>query len=269
MNAQKKEARARYSEAQERIIKARFHRWLLHTHGGLWKRASADVFAHTGVAIPAETLRQNIEPVSKKAGLPPRRFTDQARLEALKDFLIGVKFLYAHELDETGPSSLVASALSDFLNWGGVPDARQWEQFKGSFSGARYTREYTELIEVQIEYAAPDKPVRVTEFSQLDYPERSDLNDQMRSDGWAVCNEHGFYMLLLRDALTAKCYLVLQTTPPMTGDAPVEAIAVVAYESAFATALEKTVTTIPGQTETVGYRLQKPVDDLCVFLTRT
>jgi len=253
----------------ERKIKARFYRWLMHTYGGLWERASDEVFALTGVNIPAESLRQNIEPVSKKSGMPPRRFKDLKRLNALKDFLISVNYLYEQELQELDNTSFVANALSDFINGEDkLLDTKSLEKFRGNFIGDRSVSGYTESIELNIDYVSQDKAVKVTELSSCEYGESNDLDDSVESEGWAVCNAQGFYILLLRNALTTKCYLVLQTSPSVSGDNVVNDMAIFTYESAWTGDLEKNVIEIHDRAKKTEYRLPKKIEGTCLFLTR-
>ena len=257
--------------AHEQIIKARFYRWVMHTYNGQWGKASADVFAVTGVNIPVESLRQNIEPVSKKSGLPPRRFKNPERLAALKDFLISVKYLYVQELLEPVDSSYAAIALSEFINGEDNPESfGGLENFKGLFVCERWAADYTEHIELQIDYVSKNQAVRVTEISTFEHPSHSSLDDRVEHEGWGVCNGNGFYIFLLhnKEEQSTKCYLVLQTLPKINGNTPLTDIALVAYESAWANELHKVTIEIHDRAEKVDYSLPKKMEDLCLFFTR-
>ncbi len=255
----------------ERLIKARFYRWTMDTYGGLWEQAAAALEARTGVAIPAESLRQNIAPVSRKAGQPPRRFKDPARLRALKDFLLSVNYLYAQELTDPGPSGLVAQVLAEFVNAGtGTPDSAPLRRLQGRFTGERSASAgYTEALELQVHYAGPDQPVRLTALSTLRDDAQDAPADRVESQGWAVCNDQGFYAFLLRDAYTARCLLLLQAAPALSGAAVLNDLALLCYESAFAGTLSKTVTALGDDLERVDYRLPARTEQLFLFLTRS
>ena len=253
----------------ERLIKARFYRWMTHTYGGLWERAAADVLALTGVDIPAESLRQNIEPVSKKAGIPARRFKDPKRLTALKDFLISQHYLSEAELSQADPSLHAADMLSSFLSGeAATPAYAGWERFRGRFSGHRETAGSIESIDIHIDYRSPDEPVRVTEETRIAYVEAPEMTETNQFTGWAVCNDEGFYMLFLKGTYMAKCYLVLQTAPAITSEGPIYDIAVVSYDSAWTGTLKKTVTAIHDLADKTEYSLPRGVESLCIFLTR-
>lgn len=253
----------------ERLIKARFHRWVMDTYGGFWERASEDVEAVTGVQIPHETLRQNIEPVSQKAGLPPRRIKDLRRLEALKDFLVEKKYLRETELSESGAGEFAASALSIFLNGeDGLFVSRNLEKFRGRFEGERYVSGGIESIELQIDYVGRERPTKMSEVSSLDDGGDGQFNDRVESEGWIVCNEQGFHIAFLRDALASKCYLVLQSSPALSSDQAIKDLAFLHYDTAWAGELQTAVPEANRGSRNDGFRLPKGVDEMCFFLTR-
>ncbi|MEW7987673.1 MAG: hypothetical protein AB2799_17945 [Candidatus Thiodiazotropha sp.] len=255
----------------ERMIKARFYAWMVRTYdGGDWKKAASDLVAKTGINYPHETLRQNIEPSSKKSSVPPHQIRKKERLKALKDFLISVRYLSEEELQETPQSSYIEFAISLFINSDDeTQDNSNLEKFKGRYTGEQQTKDNIEYIELYIDYIAPGIPVRATELSSVGYSDADGIEDSNLSVGWAVCNTQGFYSFFLSDVFTPKCYLVLQTSPGISAKSDVTEIAVLRYESAWNSELQKQVTEVEEGVEIIEYNLPKSLKDICVFLTRT
>ncbi|MEW8052903.1 MAG: hypothetical protein AB2809_21310 [Candidatus Thiodiazotropha sp.] len=256
----------------ERKIKARFYRWVWNTYGGLWQQAAAELKAVTGVDIPQETLRQNIEPVNQLAGEEPRRFRDPKRLRALKDFLVSVNYLLEEELQETSGFSYLAEVFSRFVSdQQTMLDTGPLEQFRGLFRGERTTASTKEVVELRVDYLSPDRPVAVFEGSTTYEAASEEVLDQENAEGWAICNENGFYVFLLKRPYASHCYSVIQTSPSITRDIPVNAIGLLAYESALTGPLQ--VVTRYEDKEDKGatqseFHLSSRVEELYFILTR-
>ncbi len=205
-------------------------------------------------------------------GEAPRSFRDPRRLRALKDFLISVNYLFEDELQKADTFSYLAELFSQFVSGNHTSlNTRPLERFRGLFRGGHLTTIARESLEIYIDYLSPDQPVAATEFSTTYDFSDENPQDQETSEGWTICNEQGFYLFLLGNVYTAKCYLVLQTTPSITSERPINTIGLLRYESAITGEIQNVTTFIDkdDQDSTQSeFRLSTTIENLCFFLTR-
>lgn len=269
-----------YSKRQERLLKERFYRWVLNACASSekklnWEMAARELGNITGVNIPAESLRQNIMPKNRKAGQPPRRFSDPARFQALHRFLIheSIRYLSDNELDQAAVDNGAAIALFDFLNPGeGSYDASMMAVLKGRFVCVNMTETATEYTTLDIECSSQNSIVTVVErnVQEADEQKNAASNDEESLSGWAVGNKFGFYQIFMRDVYTgAICsYQLIQTSPGIQEAKPINAIVLLRYDSAWGHALNIVTDAINEEKRIIDVELPKSIGSMCRVLTR-
>ncbi|PUB90889.1 MAG: hypothetical protein DBP01_05185 [gamma proteobacterium symbiont of Ctena orbiculata] len=262
-------AEHRYTAGQERLIKARFYRWVLHKRGGKWEQVSEDLEIATGCKIPGETLRQNIRPTNKKAGIPSRSFQDPKRLQALCDFVTAAGYLKHEELNrDTGYDAL--SAMQTFCGKNDSVNTQLWARLQGDYETGWIAEDYTASLNLSIHYNPRTTVVSATTVEVIEGLEDAASDERSFYEGWAVSNASGLVMFFLRNDFeeTLHSYLLLQTKPSILGKTPVETIGLLKYESVWGGELKETVTDIDEERRAITYALSKSLNDVCFFLTR-
>lgn len=255
--------------SNERFIKARFYRWVLESYGGKWDSVARDVKNHTGVDFDTDSLRQNIRPSNKKAGLGPRRFKDAQKLRALYEFTLHQRYISAAELDDSQRSATVAVTLNEFIDGNAaISKTDNLKIFNGAFQGQIENGDDIETFHLHIDYVKDDQIVRVYGMESIDGIADNAFDEKIVYEGWMVSNENRMGLIFMKHEYDgAHCYLLLQAYPSLGSGLPVTDLALLRYAGAWNRALNKVLSEETGVQET-QLSLTGPLDRLCRFLTR-
>lgn len=267
-----------YSPSQRRLLKSRFYRWVLNSSLGKrldWKRAASYLEVILGVKIPHETLRQNIQPVSRKSGKPRREFTDPKRFEALYDFLIheDIGYLTTREFENTLPKpASVAITLDEFLN--SAPKTEFYDvmlsSITGRFVGEVMQKSDIEIMTLDIDYISPDHLIEVSfQFEN----EALDIDDNpvdiLTYTGWMIANNDGFVQLFVSDqnGQDHRSYSLIQTAPALGKGEECKAIALFEYSGAIGGEIKQHRVESGIDQLKIGYS-STDVNTFCMILSR-
>lgn len=231
-----------------RLIKARFYQWARDQAKGKrihWASVAAALYDHTGVAIPHDTLRQNLEPASKKKGKGPRDFKDPARWAALYRFLIDDATGYLHPSELTRELRPLSGllALQSFFSPG--KEQPLPNQLTGRFSN---------LWDVQSDLASEwtldlDQPLAAglmrAELREEIEDERDSTLSYTRAYAGAMIGRGSYLEIVLRDRITGapKSLLLAQVDPPLSAQTPIQHLAVWRFDGLDDCALSAEVVT--------------------------
>lgn len=269
MPSNKEVKQTKYLLEEERLIKIRFHRWVINTHGGLWKIAAQEVYTETGMLFKGDSLRQNIKAESKKKNKGARPIKDLKKLEALKSFLLKKNYLTEKELQASKSNNYFPVVFSEFIDsHHEIPNHSCLQQFNGLFFSERTNDEDIENLHFDIDYFSDEALVKILETSFLEEIQTNQITDVLHHEGWAFCNNDGFYLFILRNQneSSMKSYVLLQTNPAIGKGEQIEDLALLAYEMTWGKQLKKSNTN--EDSDEISYSLEKNIENLCLFLTR-
>lgn len=210
-----------YSPRQRRLLKERFFRWIVDESPGsqlLWQKAAERLCKITGLEVPAETLRQNFEPVSQDLGKPRREFKDPARWEALYRFLTSdeVNYLKAHEFWTEAPTHVtLALALADFMHGSSKQPGLALDALRGRFAGFTPGDIDDEEITFDFDFVTAEQHVEVTAHFVRPANDDPFREDRLTFEGCVAAQSSGFVLLLLKESYgrETRCYGLEQTAP--------------------------------------------------------